>query len=69
MVKALYNYGERVQKSVWACDVDAEMAIRLQRRLDKLDIATGMIHMWQAKAHPWKSGALDTPPRPWAHCL
>lgn len=69
VTKILYNYGERIQKSVWTCDMDSQTASRLQHLLAKLYIASGIIHIWQAKDTPWQTGNGVVKPRPWAHCL
>ncbi|MBQ7608515.1 MAG: CRISPR-associated endonuclease Cas2 [Desulfovibrionaceae bacterium] len=70
VAKVLQDFGERVQKSVWSCDITYEECERLRKRLERLVITTGNIHIWTTKTEPWRVGAEETmPKRAWAHCL
>ncbi len=70
VAKALADFGERVQKSVWTCGVDSSGCVELKRRLKRMKIASGVVHVLQARTDPWVTGDLDSmPEKPWAHCL
>ena len=70
VAKALADFGERVQKSVWTCEVDSSAYARMRERLDRLQITSGVVHIWQARTNPWITGDLNAmPAKPWAHCL
>ena len=70
VIKVLSDYGERVQESVWICDMNAAEYAELKKRLEKLKVASGFVSIWQARSVAWKTGNESMAPvRPWAHCF
>ena len=70
VARSLTNYGERIQKSVWRCDIGAQEYRSMCACLKRLKIETGYIDIWHTNGTELRLGACDTAPkRPWAHCL
>ena len=68
--KKLGNYGERVQKSVWTCDIDYRAIEKLKKELEQMNIESGNIQIWLVKNSVCTIGAEETlPKRSWAHFL
>lgn len=66
----LNNYGERVQKSVFVCDIKFNTFDKLKNQLERQTIKTGNVHIWLTQSPPWKIGAEETmPEKKWVHCL
>ncbi len=70
VIKVLNNYGERVQESVWTCELDTFQYSELRKKLEKLQLKSGFISIWQARSTPWKTGDETLAPvRPWSYCF
>jgi len=70
VIKVLSDYGERVQESVWICEVSTVEYAELRNRLEKLRVTSGFVSIWQARSAAWKTGDESLAPvRPWAHCF
>lgn len=70
VIKVLNDYGERVQESVWTCELDTFQYFELRKKLEKMQLKSGVISIWQARSTPWKTGDETLAPvRPWAHCF
>ncbi len=64
------DFGERIQKSVWVCEIDNEICSRLRARLEELQLTSGNIHIWLSQKKPWKIGNEETMPKEtWVHIL
>ena len=62
VAKKIECYGERIQKSVWTCDVSSLKINKLREKLADLKINTGYIHIWQTQNEPLKIGAIELIP-------
>ena len=60
--KKIEKYGERIQKSVWICDITSTECKKLRSSLEDLSIESGNIHIWFAQNEPWKIGDPDKMP-------
>lgn len=46
VARILENYGERVQRSVWLCEMTQQKRQRLCRALDAVQLASGYVDVW-----------------------
>lgn len=70
VIKVLECYGERIQKSVWQCEISKFELSKLLTSLRSLKIETGNIQIWLTQSDVWKIGNEETiPKRAWAHFM
>lgn len=43
VIKVLNNYGERVQESVWTCELNTFQYSELRKKLEKLQLKSGFM--------------------------
>ena len=53
VAKKIEDYGERVQKSVWICDISSSKLNILRKKLYDANITTGYIHIWLTQNEPY----------------
>ena len=59
VVKCVEQCCRRVQKSVWIGELSSHALSKLRRKLEALDLQTGMVDIWEARATPRRIGGSE----------
>jgi len=59
VVKCVEQCCRRVQKSVWMGELSSHALGRLRRKLEELNLQTGMVDIWEGRGTPQRIGGSE----------